>query len=573
MSTEVALDLVPCGLSSALKDRGFTALTAIQGAVLNPAVAGRDLRLSSKTGSGKTVAIGLVVAARLTELPPAPRHKKSVACPRALVVAPTRELAAQLGRELDWLYKPLRARLAVVTGGTSMGGDFRTLAACPHVLVGTPGRLVDHIQRGSLDLSAVRAVVLDEADEMLDMGFRDALELILQHTPAERATHLVSATFPRAVLQLANRYQRDAVLVEGSPAGAPNQDIAHVGLAVQERDKLSALVNVLLASERTRTLVFARTRAGTAALASELTQSGFSAAALSGDMGQRERTATLEAFRTGAVGVLVATDVAARGLDIEDIARVIHFDLPENDEVFTHRSGRTARAGNKGTSIVLVPSSGRGRVQSMMRRLGVALDWQPVPTPEHIRRAADARLLAEITAGAPASTEARSLAATLLQAHDAVDLVAALLARSNHRGPCEPRQVRDVDRANNVRERAQPKGWPQRGQGRDRRPQPRAVRSFTRFHVTWGASHGANPSRLLAMVCRRGKIDSNQVGAIKIADFSAVVEVASDVANAFAAAAQPPDPRNPKVRIRPWRDQPDGRASLARPPRRARQSA
>ncbi|MBT8495964.1 MAG: DEAD/DEAH box helicase [Deltaproteobacteria bacterium] len=542
-----AFDAVPCGLGKALKAKGFSHLTAIQESVLDPAIAGRDLRLSSKTGSGKTVAIGLVVADKLGALAPRPKHRQPIARPRALVVAPTRELAAQLGRELSWLFASLGARLTVVTGGTNMGGDFRALAGSPHVVVGTPGRLGDHLRRGSLDLSAAEVVVLDEADEMLDMGFRDELEAILDQTPDGRDTHLVSATFPREVLKLANRYQRDAVMVQGSPAGSPNQDIKHIGHVVADRDKLSALVNVLLANDASRALVFVRTRIGTTELATELGKLGFTGAPLSGEMSQRERTATLESFRSGTTRVLAATDVAARGLDIEDVALVVHYDLPENAEVLTHRSGRTGRAGNKGTSIALVTPRERRRAEGMSRRVGIELHWHSVPSPDFIRRSGEHRLVAELASGETATDESRALARKLLAAGDPETLVALLLERADHKGPCEPREVREPKPGKPGKRPAKPhRGGrpPQRGQRGD----------YQRFYVNWGAKHGATKPRLLAMVCRRGDIGGKDVGAIRVTEFSTVVEVASQVADKFHQAAERPDPRNPRVKIRPWRD-------------------
>ncbi len=553
MSEDLPFGAVPRGLAPALKSRGFSELTEIQHAVLDPAVLGRDLRLSSKTGSGKTVAIGFVVARQLGELAPYRRQKQPTAQPQALVVAPTRELAAQLARELTWLFAPLKARIAVLTGGTPMGGDFRDLAAGPHVVVGTPGRLVDHVQRGSLDLSAVESAVLDEADEMLDMGFRDDLETLLIHTPANRGTHLVSATFPRDVLRLANRYQNDAVMVEGSPVGAPNQDIAHVGLTVNDRDKVSALINVLLVSGRERNLVFVRTRIGTSSLAAELCKNGFSAAPLSGEMGQRERTTTLEAFRAGGIDILVATDVAARGLDIEDVAQVVHFDAPENDDVFTHRSGRTGRAGKEGTSVVLVPPHARHRAQGLFRRLKLEVEWRMPPTPEQIHQAADERLAAELADVPSAADTERALAEELLSRHDVLDLIAALVRRGQHKGPCEPRVIRET------RERQPGPNHGAHGSARGARPSaPRGGGGggFTRFHVTWGARGGANPSRLLAMMCRRGDVRGSHIGAIQITEFSSVVEVETAIAADFAKAAERRDPRNPKVRIRAWQDNP-----------------
>jgi ATP-dependent RNA helicase DeaD len=382
---------------------------------------------------------------------------------------------------------------------------------------------------------------------MLDMGFRDELEGILEQTPEDRQTHLVSATLPREVLALANRYQRDPAAVHGTQPGAANDDIEHVGHLVRAQDKVAALINILLAEPDQRVLVFVRTRVATSEVAIQLSSAGFSAAPLSGDMGQRERTATLNAFRTDAVRVLVATDVAARGLDIADVSRVLHFDLPENAEAFTHRSGRTGRAGNKGTSVLFVPPMGRRRVEHMLRQSRVGLSWQPLPTPEQIRSTADDRLVAELVDGSEVSdSRLREVAARLLEGSDAVDVVAALLRRSDHIGPCQPRPVQAIDPTSRPPRSNKHQGSrPGRGRGNQ---------SFTPFHITWGGNHGANPSRLLALVCRRGGVRGHSIGAIRIGAHHSVVEVASNVAEDFARAASKLDRRNPKVKIRRWND-------------------
>ncbi len=540
MTQEVPFATVPAGLGRALDNRGFTELTQVQEAVLAPELASRDLRISSQTGSGKTVAIGFVLASALEGIEPKPRRAPA-ARPRVLLIAPTRELASQIARELAWLFRPLGAHVAVVTGGTSISRDFQLLRDQPHVLVGTPGRLVDHLDRDSLDLSQVRAVVLDEADEMLDMGFRDDLTRILDDTPEDRRTHMMSATLPREVLRLANRYQRDAVAVQGTRAGVANADIAHIGHVIRPHDRLPALINLLLAQPDRRTLVFVRTRSATSEIANALIGNGFSAGALSGEMGQRERNAMLDAFRRNTVRIVVATDVAARGLDIHDVAQVIHMDLPENPDVLTHRSGRTGRAGNKGTSIALVPRGARHRFEHYLRRTGITMTWAPVPTAKTIRDAADARLVTEIGATRVDDPEARALAETLLDGADPADVVAALLTRSDHAGPCSPRNVQEVSAA------APRKHDGPRSRGRNDRDG-----AFTPFHVSWGASAGASPSRLLAMVCRRGGVRSQHIGAIRIGPHRSVVDVASNLADEFARATQQPDARNPKVKIRPW---------------------
>ncbi len=539
MTSDVPFAAVPEPLAAALQSRGFTSLTAVQQAVLDPELVGRDLRISSRTGSGKTVAIGLVLASALEDLE-SPQGRQA-ARPRVLLIAPTRELAAQIAGELSWLYQPLGVRVVSVTGGTPFGGDVRALREQPQVVVGTPGRLVDHLDRGTLDLWGVRAAVLDEADEMLDMGFAEDLAKILDVTAAERRTHLVSATLPREVLGLADRYQRDAVAVQGTSMGAAHEDIEHVGHLVRGSDRLPALINLLLAAPESRTLVFVRTRAATTEIATALAARGFSATALSGEMGQRERTATLEAFRADAVRIVVATDVAARGLDIADVTQVVHFDLPENPEVLTHRSGRTGRAGNKGTSVALVPVAAQRRFEHHLRRAGIRLSWRPVPTAAEIHALADARLLSELSDAPPADARLRALADALLADADPAAVVASLLARGTHTGPCAPCSLQT----------------PSPAAGRDRRPAgrehtPRGSGSFTPFHVSWGARSGANPSRVLAMVCRRGDVRSKDIGAIRIGENRTVVEVATHLAAQFERAAGRPDSRNPKLKIRPW---------------------
>ncbi|HUH04908.1 MAG TPA: DEAD/DEAH box helicase [Kofleriaceae bacterium] len=549
MSEAVPFARVPAGLAVALEKKGFQALTTVQEAVLEPSVAGRDLRISSQTGSGKTVAIGMALAAELEELESA---RGGPARPRVLLIAPTRELAAQIAAELRWLFRPLHVRLAVVTGGTNVGGDLRALREGPHVLVGTPGRLVDHLDRGTIDLSALRAVVLDEADEMLDMGFRDDLEKLLDATPSERRTHLVSATLPREVLHLARRYQRDPVFVRGENDGEANQDINHVGHLVRASDRVPALINVLLATPGQRTLVFVRTRAATAELATQLAGNGFSATPLSGEMGQRERTAALEAFRSGAVRIVVATDVAARGLDIQDVTQIIHFDQAENPEVYTHRSGRTGRAGNKGTSVAFAPPGSRRRVEGLLRRAGISITWRPVPSAASIQAAADDRLVAEIEQARGDEPRLMALAARLVGERDPLEVIAALVGRSVHSGACAPHVIRDVVEPSHAPREARPPR-DHRGPGHPGSIVPHGrTTDFTAFHITWGATDGANASRLLAMVCRRGDVRSDQIGAIRVGPHQSMVEVASQVAVDFARATQKPDPRNPRIKIRRW---------------------
>jgi ATP-dependent RNA helicase DeaD len=579
------LDRVPEVVRAAMAERGFGSLTDVQRAVLDPALEGRDLRLSSQTGSGKTLAFAMLLAPLLE---PAVRaahksEKKTIGCrPAALVITPTRELAAQVKNELAWALGGSGARLTAVTGGTSVRGEVRDLSMAPDVIVGTPGRLRDHLDRGVIDASSVRTVVLDEADQMLDLGFREDLEAILGKMPTERRTHLVSATFPRDVLRLAQRYQNDAAQVEGTRLGAANRDIAHVAYQVPPAKRLDAVINLLLMDPDEQALVFVRTRAEAGDLARKLAAEGFAAAALSGDMEQAERTRTLEAFRTGRLKTLVATDVAARGIDV-DIGRVIHSDPPSDPDAYTHRSGRTGRAGRKGESAVLVPASMRERVTMLLRRAKVEVEWRPVPTADEVLRRRDERLHALLSAPhapdeAVPDGRARKLAARLLSDVEPLTLVLRLLARADRaEGPApravdlpSPPPLRVVHAPDRTaRDRFERRsGPPARYDGGERSPSghspsghppsggppsgapPRGTQpGFVAFYINWGERQGADPRRLMALVCRRGDIRGADVGSIQIGPNDAVVEVRAEVADTFAVAAGKPDKRDPKIRV------------------------
>ena len=542
----------------ALEKKGFKELTSVQRAVLDPALEGRDLRITSQTGSGKTVAIGLVVADLVT---PGSSSKSGLAKPRVMVVAPTRELAKQVEEELSWLYAPIHASVTSVTGGASIRDERRALAAGPAVIVGTPGRLLDHLERGAIDASEVGAIVLDEADRMLDLGFREDLLAILDHAPKERRTHLVSATFPRDVRALADRVQKDPAHVEGTKLGTANTDIEHVIHVVDSRQRLDAIVNLLLATPDAQTLVFARTRADVAHITRELEHAGFSVSSLSGEMEQPARNRALAAFKRGALHALVATDVAARGIDVQDIARVIHAEAPSDADSYTHRSGRTGRAGRKGTSSILVTPSSLGRATHLLKRAGVRYRIEPIPTADMIRMTADERLFEELTVDEEFEDErAWAVAKRIAKTDKPTRALARLLARVRAAGPAEPRDVRPIAApVDRHRDR-------DRDGDRPRERRPDEPTSWVSFRVSWGQEHGADARRLLAMLCRRGNVRGSDIGAIRVARSFSTVNVAADVAESFFQSAQEPDPRNPRVTIRRDAVPPD------RPSKRAKRS-
>ncbi len=546
--TSAALETLPPPLRSALEARGFNELTAVQEAVLAPENRGRDLRISSQTGSGKTVALGIAAFEALDRA-----RGSTPDGPTLLVIVPTRELAAQVKQELEWLYAGLDGlTLDVVTGGTSVQGERRRLERPPHVLVGTPGRLVDHLEAGALELGGVRELVLDEADQMLDLGFRDELESILSSTPEERRTHLVSATLPDAILNLAARFQSDALGVEGTALGEANADIEHRAYRVDPVDRYAALVNILLAEPVERTLVFVATRAGAAQLSDRLASDGFPALPLSGDLAQAQRTRTLAAFRTGVVRILVATDVAARGLDVPHVARVVHASPAIDAEVFTHRSGRTGRAGRKGASVMLVTPRQERKVAAFVHESGIELVWHAVPTAADVRGARCARLDAALAERAEAeealAPELADRVRRLLEGGDAERLLAAALTQLESQGGPVPQELEhtlDIQPRFDRRPTLRGSDFGRR-QGRDSRGAVEGVR----FQINWGFHGGANPKRILAHVCRRGEIDGRSVNGIRIFPRSSTFEVPAEYADEFERRVTPTDERDPWLKIR-----------------------
>ncbi len=427
-------------LARALAARDYAVPTPVQLAVLEAGGEGRDLLVSAQTGSGKTVAFGLAIAPTL--LGEAERLEPAAA-PLALIIAPTRELAMQVQRELDWLYAETGARVITCVGGMDARAEARLLERGAHIVVGTPGRLRDHIERRRLDLSGLKAVVLDEADEMLDLGFREDLEFILDATPASRRTLLFSATMPNAIETLARSYQRDAVRIATARTGEPHADIEYSAIRVAPGDVENAVVNVLRFHEMRATLVFCATREAVKRMHARLLERGFSAVALSGELSQAERTQALQALRDGRARVLVATDVAARGLDLPDLALVIHAELPNDRETLLHRSGRTGRAGKKGLSVLIVPYNRRRKADTLIGAARLKVSWAPAPTPDEIRARDQERFLADAIFSEPPAADDLERARALQAARTADEIAVALIRMHQARLPAPEDLVED----------------------------------------------------------------------------------------------------------------------------------
>jgi ATP-dependent RNA helicase DeaD len=513
----MTLPTLPPPLAEALAARGYESLTPVQTAVLEPEAEGRDLVVSAQTGSGKTVAFGLGFAAELlkdgTLAPPA--------APLALIIAPTRELALQVSRELMWLYAPARARIATCVGGMDASKERRALSHGAHIVVGTPGRLRDHLERGALDLSSLRAAVLDEADEMLDMGFREDLEEILDATPAERRTLLFSATMPKPIVALARRYQRDALRISTVSEDRGHGDIAYQAVTVAPADIEHAAINLLRLHEAETAILFCATRDNVRHLHASLIDRGFAAVALSGEHSQNERNAALQALRDGRARVCVATDVAARGIDLPTLSLVIHVELPRDAETLQHRSGRTGRAGNKGTAVLIVPYPRRRRVEMMLRGARIPAEWIGVPTPDDIRARDRERLLARLMAPVEVDEEDQAIAAQLV-AEKSPEEIAAALVRAYRAALPDPEELIE----------ATPEARRERGNEGHRPGFDEAVW----FRMNIGKRHNADPRWILPLLCRKGHVTRAEVGAIRIAPGETWFQVPQGVAAKFASA-------------------------------------
>ncbi|MEO8811682.1 MAG: DEAD/DEAH box helicase [Caulobacteraceae bacterium] len=533
-------------LAAALAAQGYAEPTPVQAAVLASEAADRDLLVSAQTGSGKTVAYGLAFAPTiLGESPGLGRAGK----PLALVIAPTRELALQVARELAWLYAGAGARVVSCVGGMDSRREQRELAAGAHLVVGTPGRLRDHLERGHLDLSALDVAVIDEADEMLDLGFREDLEFILEATPDARRTLLFSATIAKEIAALARAYQKNAWRIDTGGRGEAHGDIEYRAMRVAPNEVEHAVVNVLRFFEARGALVFCATREAVRHLHGALRERGFEAVALSGEMSQRERVDALQSLRDGRARVCVATDVAARGLDLPDLGLVIHADLPANRQGLLHRSGRTGRAGRKGISVLLVPYTRRRRAEQLIASAGVEAAWSGAPGAEAIRAGDQERLLHDPILTEPAAEEDLALARLVMARADPETIAAALIRLHRSRLPA-PEELFDPGEARGGRDTGRER--------EDRAPRERRPRSdegrgdfgeTVWFRLPVGRSSNADPKWLLPMICRRGHVTRKDIGAIRIFDRETKFEIARAAADRFAAAiaAAPKEP----IRIEP----------------------
>ncbi|MDB5734804.1 MAG: hypothetical protein JWN16_1441, partial [Alphaproteobacteria bacterium] len=556
-------------LARALAERDYNTPTPVQLAVVGEEAEGRDLLVSAQTGSGKTIAFGLAMSETLLEGAEAFGPARD---PLALIIAPTRELALQVQRELAWLYHYAGARIVSCVGGMDPGTERRELGRGAHIVVGTPGRLRDHLERRALNVSSLKCAVLDEADEMLDMGFREDLQFILETTPAERRTLLFSATLPKSIVTLATHYQKDALRIATRSETSGHADIEYRAIRVAGNRIEGAVVNLLRFLDPPGALVFCNTRNAVRHMEAQLTERGFSCVALSGELSQSERNHALQALRDGRAKVCVATDVAARGIDLPSLSLVIHADLPNDAEVLQHRSGRTGRAGKKGISVLLVPPSRRRKAEEMLGRARVNATWGSAPTAAEIRKLDQERLL-DNPLLTDASEDDLAMADELLKSRDP-RVVAAAFVKMYRAGLPAPEEIDDepvfqrdskprgdkgpkdhkarTPREHTPREYAPREHTPREHTPRDHAPRehaPRehAPREYTPrehapsreprgskpgdmqngvwFRLNVGRERNADPKWLLPEICRQGEVSKKEIGAIRVFETETLFQV------------------------------------------------
>lgn len=534
-------------LAATLAERGYDSLTTVQQQMLGPDIRGRDLLVSAQTGSGKTVAFGIAAAQDL--LADGERMPEGT-LPLALAIAPTRELALQVAAELGWLYAQTGARIATCVGGMDYRTERRALARGAQIVVGTPGRLRDHLEKGALDLSDLRVAVLDEADEMLDLGFREDLEFILQAAPETRRTLMFSATVPPAIEKLARDFQRDSLRVAAMGEARQHGDITYQALSVTARDRENAIFNLLRFHEARTAIIFCKTRANVNHLLARMGNRGFRVVALSGELSQQERAHALQALRDGRARVCIATDVAARGIDLPGLDLVIHADLPTNSETLLHRSGRTGRAGAKGISALIVTSSDYKKAQRLLQGAKVTAEWGKAPSAEEVSARDDLRMMEHPALERP--LDDMTIAREMLDRVGPEQIAAAFIQLWREGRP-PPEELTDVPPAPDTAPRP-----------------PREFGASVWFTLSVGHTGRAEARWLLPKICEAGGITRDAIGAIRVREDETLVQIATAEAPRFGEMTE----LEPGLTMRRLAGEPafDARPARRGPPKPARPS-
>jgi ATP-dependent RNA helicase DeaD len=503
-------------LVQAITELGYVAPTPIQSLVIPAMLAGRDVIGQAQTGTGKTAAFSLPLLQNIT---PGQGHVQG------LVVTPTRELALQVAEDMTQYGQHLRASILAVYGGQAYNRQISQLKKGMDIVVGTPGRLLDLIQRKVLHLDRVSTVILDEADEMLSMGFIGDIEALFENTPTDRLTALFSATLPPRIRLLAGRYMRDPASFTIGKKEVTVAELEQRYYLVNESDKLAALTRLIESEQVSSALIFAQTRLGTGELVNELSVRGVAAEALNGDLSQDSREKVLERFRNHQIKILVATDVAARGLDIDDISHVFNFDLPRDPEVYVHRVGRTGRAGKTGTAISLITPAEKWRLSRIEAYTHQKLTRGDLPTTEDIQRQRDASLLDQVSVWlrrGRCNREREIVSALAEEGHDLalIAAVALKLARSEEK----KRPIPPVQEVIELPEERSHRNNRRRGAA-SAKSSGSHEKGMVRLTLSSGRSDGMKVNHIVGTLSHYADIPGNVIGRIRIQDRHTLVDV------------------------------------------------
>ena len=519
---------IPNTIVNAMKDKGYEKLTPVQEEVAKKEYSGLDLLVSAQTGSGKTIAFGIAITDHIKDESKSFKTPKS---PEALIIVPTRELALQVKNELSWVLASSEAKIVSCVGGMDIRTERRNLETKPNIVVGTPGRLKDHIERNYFNVSNIKTVVLDEADEMLDMGFREDLEAILETTPEDRQTLMFSATVPRGIVNLAKRYQKDAVRITAGETNSQHVDIEYRAYKIVLSDQENAIINTLRYYEATNAIIFCATRIAVNHMTSRLTNRGISAVALSGELSQNERNMALQAMRTSKARVCVATDVAARGLDLPNLDLVIHADIPRTSDTLLHRSGRTGRAGRKGVCAVLVPNNRTRIAERLFAQANIKPIWASTPSREEILKEDKKRILENKILKDPINNDEQELVKELIS-NNSIEQLAVAYSRLLGKDLSAPEDLRNPSERDGSKSRSN------------------GFQNSVWFELSVGRDETAEPRWLVAMLCKAGNLSKRDIGSIKIQPKVTFVEISEETSATLRQLASNKKPIERHIMVR-----------------------
>ncbi|PXF29366.1 hypothetical protein WH50_20970 [Pokkaliibacter plantistimulans] len=540
---------LPEFLLTPLAEMGYENPSPIQEQSIPVLLSGKDVLGQAQTGTGKTAAFALPLLARIN---------LKVSAPQALILTPTRELALQVTTALEQYAARMRGiRILSVYGGQDYRTQLRGLRDGVHVVVGTPGRVMDHMERGTLNLDNLQTLVLDEADEMLKMGFIDDVEWILEKTPSTRQIALFSATMPPVIREVADRHLQDAAQIKIHSKTATVSSITQAYIEVSGHQKFDALARLLEVENFDGLIIFARTKTTTQELADKLDHYGYRAAALHGDLSQPLREKVVDRLKQNKVDIIVATDVAARGLDVERISHVVNYDLPMDRESYVHRVGRTGRAGREGRALVLITPRERRTLQGLERHIGHSLERYKLPTKKEMAQLREQQFVNTILEAMQDErvSEGTSIVQRLTEEHGvALENVAAALywmARDEKAAPRsadieieqpEPRAARRGDR----NERGE------RGERTERRERPQDTEPMTRYRIALGREQRVEPRDIVGAIANEAGISGSRIGHIKLYGTYSTVFLPENLNAAQRSALAGCSIRNQSMQLSPW---------------------